>query len=179
MKKITALTAFLALFFCGQARGQISPAGNTFTYDSLTAQPAVPSVHKVKVFFKNGGYYRLFANGDTKRIDSTAAPEQHIGYAWYSPTVQDSVRLFEAPQSLTVDSIRAIRTGGTSASIMVKRDRGGTMADMISANYATTTSIATPTTLQNNSLNANDVVWVIIRAISGTPTELFIQVNYH
>ena len=95
------------------------------------------------------------------------------GYAYTSLAAGDSNIVFEVRRSgCTIREIRAIRTGGTSASINVTKNNA---SDLLTGNYATTTSMASAGTLQNNTLAIGDIIRVTVRAISGTATEIFIQ----
>jgi len=97
-------------------------------------------------------------------------------YSYTSVAAGDSEIVFEIRESnITIREIRAIRTGGTSASINATKN-GST--DLLTANYATTTSMASAGTLQNNTTVIGDIIRCTIRAISGTATEIFIQFTY-
>ncbi|TAK57870.1 MAG: hypothetical protein EPO24_09385 [Bacteroidetes bacterium] len=78
----------------------------------------------------------------------------------------------------TLRSIVAVRTGGTSASINVVRDSAGTRVDLLTANYATTTSVASAGTVQNTTIRENFKIQGVIRAIAGTVTEIFVQCSF-
>jgi hypothetical protein len=89
----------------------------------------------------------------------------------------DSDYVFECPYgAATVVSIRAVRVGGTSASINIRKN-GSSATALLSGDYATTTSMADAATLQNNTLVLNDMLKVHITAISGTVTKLFVQIR--
>ena len=94
------------------------------------------------------------------------------GYVYAPISAGDSNIVFEVRRSgCTIREIRAIRTGGTSASINAKKNS----SDLLTSNYATTTSMASAGTLQNNTLAVGDLVYVTVRGIVGTVTEIFIQ----
>jgi hypothetical protein len=100
-------------------------------------------------------------------------------FAVYNYASADSFWIFEVPEAMTLDSLRVLRVGGTSAVVNAKRDRGGSVVDLLSSNYTTTTSMAKPSGLQNTSLVAGDMIYFTIRSISGTATSINIQFNYH
>lgn len=97
-------------------------------------------------------------------------------YAFYNVSAADSGLLLEVPAgaaSWTVRDIRAVRVGGTAATINV---RNVTDAVGIIDNYATTTSIATAdATINNPTLSAGDLLRVELISITGTVQEIFIQ----
>lgn len=96
-------------------------------------------------------------------------------FGFYNVSATDSSILFECRESGdTVREIRAIRTGGTSAQINVTKNGS---SDLLTANYTTTTSFASAGTLQNNGLATGDVIRVALRAISGTVTEIVVQLT--
>lgn len=111
----------------------------------------------------------------------TARPPARItAFAVYNYASQDSLWYFDSPQgTFTIDSIKCFRKGGTSASINVTRLRSAATVDLLSENYATTTTMTKITTLQNTGMQSNDEYTFTVRAISGTATAINIQVFYH
>lgn len=99
-------------------------------------------------------------------------------FSWTSLAAAESVIVYRVPcNGLTLSTIQCIRTGGTSASINATRTRAGSTVDLLTANYTTTTSMASAGTVQNTTLQNGDIIKFTVRAISGTLTELFIQLD--
>lgn len=159
-------------------------SGTSLVLDSLGSNPgAANSLYQSKFFTKPApeggiGLYRLYRSG-VKRIDTSFATERTVGYEFGTWSTVDSSLVFEAPLNWTIDSIRILQSGASAITFNAKRVRSGTSVDLLSSNYAVTTSVATPTGLQNNTLQVQDQVWVIIRAITGTATRIWIQFNFH
>lgn len=85
-----------------------------------------------------------------------------------------SLIIWRATQACTITGIYAQRTGGTSASINARKGS----SDLLAANYATTTSMASAGTPQNTAVSAGDVLTIRLRAISGEATDIYVQVDY-
>ena len=145
---------------------------------------------KLRVFAKQGTdnilhLYGTRGNGSTFRIDSldgsgSGTSKRIAPYAWYNwSAVADSQIVFESDTTFTIDSIRVIMAGASAISTNFKRIRSGTPVDLLSANYAVTTSMTTASGLQNNTIQRNDQIWACLRSITGTATYYFIQVCYH
>lgn len=128
----------------------------------------------------------LIARGDTGEVVMTASrvrmsspPYETKAFSYTGISAGDSSFVFEVRQyGTTLREIRVMRTGGTSASVNATRDRGGSVVDLLTANYASTTSMASAGTLQNTTLNVGDIIRVTVRAISGTVTELVFQFSF-
>lgn len=99
------------------------------------------------------------------------------GFGFYNITAGDSAICYVVPSGgSSIRSIKAIRTGGTAA--VINATKNGS-SDLLTANYTTTTSFASAGTLQNNtSLAADDIIRVTVRSVTGTVTEVYIQILY-
>jgi hypothetical protein len=98
-------------------------------------------------------------------------------FAFYNVSAADSALLVEVPSgaaSWTVKNIRAVRVGGTAATINI---RNVTDAVGIIDNYAVTTTMAdADASINNPTLSASDILRVELISITGTVQELFIQI---
>lgn len=174
---------FLILLFsvpCALLQGQ-NIQGSRLTLDS-TALPTAPKSGRIVLSNQGiGNAYVTYSDGSRHNLDSVVVPpESKTGFQWQSVSAADTNNLvFEAPEALTVDSIRVVQSGASAMTVNAKRIRSGTPADLLSGNYSVTTSMTTATGLQNTGLQKNDQVWFMIRSITGTTTWTFMQINYH
>lgn len=104
--------------------------------------------------------------------------ERITPYAFYVGAV-DSFWVFNVPQNATLDSIQVKRSGLSAATVTAYRDRGGSVAYLLSSAYTVTTSFTTVSGLQNTSLQKNDEIYVVLRSFSGTIKELPVQFYWH
>lgn len=98
-------------------------------------------------------------------------------FGFYGVSATDSAYILEVPSGAadyTVIGVRAIRTGGTSATIYV---RNVTDAAAVCTDYAVGTTFGSAT-LSATALSSLDAVRVAIKAISGTVQELMVQIIY-
>jgi hypothetical protein len=105
--------------------------------------------------------------------------EKTAGFVWTNQSTTDSVFLMEFPQSAIVDSFRVYQLGATTVTFLPKRNHAGTLTDMLSEVYTMTGTITTPPTIQNNTMQLNDQLFLVLRSITGTATSIYVQVNYH
>jgi len=127
------------------------------------------------VWINNGVRYYLYPVSANSASVLGLRDTTTKAFGFYNVSATDSSILLEARETGdTVREIRAIRVGGTSASINVTKNGS---SDLLTANYATSTSEASAGTLQNNGLAQGDIVRVAVRAISGTVTEIFVQLT--
>lgn len=116
----------------------------------------------------------LLAKISTASLDTIS---KAIGF--YAVAANDSAIIFEVPDGvLTLRTIRAIRVAGTTDTLNVTRNRGGSIVDLLTANYAVTTSMASCGTLQNTGLLSGDLIRVSLRGVTGTATEIFVQLVF-
>lgn len=117
------------------------------------------------------GVGKLATYTDLKALKDTIEK----AFVYEAVSAGDSDIVYEVRQSgLTLREIRAIRVGGTSSSINATKD-GST--DLLTANYSTTTSMASAGTIQNGTMAIGALIRVTIRAISGAQ-DLFIQFTF-
>lgn len=109
------------------------------------------------------------------------------GSKWQSQTVIDTVHILVnlrdqsttgiwtimrvKKSNLTVLGAEALRTGGTSATVNIRKNGTNMFSD-----YATTTSWGALSGLTGASLAVNDVLTVRLVSVGGTPTDLPIQI---
>jgi len=173
-------------------------SGGALVLDSAGANPAAPnSAYQSKFFTKSDGassvgFYRYY-RGNVKRIDTTftfvdssrvssfSAIERMVpidfGDSVNTISAVTSVFAFRATYNCTIDSIVSMRIGGTSSSMYGTRNRGGSIVALSTANYSNTTSFGA-WSLQNNTLQNNDIIRIGINAISGAQ-EIPIQIYFH
>ncbi|TAK54382.1 MAG: hypothetical protein EPO24_13195 [Bacteroidetes bacterium] len=132
-----------------------------------------------------GGSDNNFLRSDGTNIVSEAVTNDIIkGGSWVSVSAADSFTIFEARENYTVTELRVKRIGGTAAGVIVTRTRSGSQVDLYSTQFTTNAKNIndgfepfTGGSLQNTSLQAGDVIRIVIRSISGTVSELYIQVT--
>lgn len=84
--------------------------------------------------------------------------------------------VWRAPFACTATKISAYRADGSSAMINARKNTSNLLsADLTLTNSATWYS---STTLQNNSFSADDRLEISIASVSGTPTQIIIQVDF-
>ena len=141
------------------------------TSSSASATPAT------KVFSSQDTYIRSRTNAE--HVSDMGMKDTVIkAIGFYGLTAADSAYIFEVPAgaaSWTVKSIRAIRVGGTAATMYV---RNVTDANAVCSNYTFTTSMAAATLTANVTLSASDLIRVVILTATGTPPELFVQITF-
>lgn len=186
---ITALTGDVTASGPGSVAATLATVASAGTTGSSTAIPVITinakglttSITTAAVVAPAGTLTgTTLASGVTaSSLTSTALIDTfYRAYSFKSPSAVDSTLFWECREGngavITIREVRVIRIGGTSATINVTKN---TTSDII-ANYVTSTSLATAGGLTNNTLVSGDFIRATIRAISGTPTEIFIQLMY-
>ena len=92
-----------------------------------------------------------------------------------SPVGSKNWHVFTAPFAMTVTSIKAIHSGGTSVTINVGKN--GTSTKLLGSDYTTTTSWASAGTVQNGTLAADDYLQIMIGTVSGSVDQVAIQIE--
>jgi len=162
------------------AFSQVNLSGTSVVFDSLTAQPLVPSATKEKVFSKGEGLYMKNHAGSTHRIDSlTVLPEFSKNFIWPSWTATDSTLFWVPASAYTVDSIKVRQVGATSVTFRAGRRRGGSYAQFFASTYTCTGNMVVIPSITNNTLAINDTVFIVVASISGTATSIDLQFDYH
>lgn len=148
--------------------------------DSIAARSDVPAAGKIWITGGGVGSVRAkFSNGAEHNLDSLTTLKSSVAFGWYNWTTADSVPVWKPDASCTIDSISAFHTGASSLTYNAIRIRSGTPVDLLSSNASATTTWVGASGLQNNSLLANDQIWVVIRSLTGTATQFTIQIYYH
>lgn len=179
MKKILVLALTLFAFSIPANAQRVVKAERYKFEKTVTAPDPTVSYYLQRIgtsdtlcYIHLGVRYYIYPSG----VSASGLKDSTVkGFGFYNITATDSSILFEARESgETVSEIRAVRTGGTSASINVTKNGS---SDLLTANYVTTTSIASAGTLQNNTLVIGDIIRVAVRAEVGTITEIFVQLT--
>lgn len=164
------------LLYSSATAGVIGPVGSTGQI--VRSGGAGAYTWSTATYPATAGTSGNFLKSDGTNIVSVASglDTGYVKYGWYAVAAGDSAICWEVREgNCVIREARAIRLGGTSASINITKNGS---SDLLTANYATTTSVASAGTLQNNTLAVGDLIRTTIRAISGTVTEIYIQLTF-
>jgi hypothetical protein len=147
--------------------GAATPAWSTATYPATA------------------GTDNYFLRSDGTNFVSEAVTNDIVkGGSWVSVTAVDSFVIFEARENYTLTELRCRRVGGTTGVVNVTRTRSGSQVDLYSANFTTTTKTVNAAfeafgggSLQNTSIQAGDIIRIALRSVTGTITELYVQLT--
>ncbi len=100
--------------------------------------------------------------------------------SFYSVTAKDSFIVWEARESnISLTEIRAMRIGGTADTINCTRTRAGATVDLLSSNFATSTSMNSAGTVQNTSMSPGDILKICLRgANASSAQEVYVQLMF-
>ena len=101
-------------------------------------------------------------------------------FGFYLPTAADSGVVYEVRESAeSIVEIRALVTGGTSGTLNATRTRSGTLVNLLTANGTVNagTAFASAGTIQNGTLLVGDIIRATLRGVSGSPTEIVLQIT--
>jgi hypothetical protein len=193
--KLKLKLSFILILLCIcslKLQAQSVLSGTSLVLDSVASNPSAPnSAYQTKMFLKsaspNGvGLYAKHRSA-VWRIDSSytftdtnRAFQRQAVVDWMSLSATDSVLKIYVPsgRSITIDSVYSLRSGGSSATYRLKKIHSGSTTYLFSS-QSIGTSIAAGTSISNNTGTAYDQFWVIIDAISGTPSHIWIVIHYH
>ena len=161
----------------GSAGVKVSTASGTTTFslgadDSVRLTPAQRNVSQ-------GAKDSTTINGTKGNSFTIRQDTLTKAFGYYAATAADSNIFWECREfGITVIEVRAIRKGGTSATINVSKNRGGAVSFLLASDYTTTTSMASAGTPVNTGLTQGDILMAKIVSIAGTVTELYFQITY-
>ena len=97
-----------------------------------------------------------------------------------NPTASENDGIFYSPVALTITEVRCVITGTTSATYNVTYGASRASGTNVTTSpvACSNTTTGTTATLNNTAVAAGSYVWLITTALSGTPTELHIDVKY-
>ena len=191
MKKLILLILFCSCVGLSQSgRGSTYYEFDSTTVVIMTDSVPTPLAGKFRMFFAVGtdnivhpykmNHLRQVTRLDSSGTGGSGTSKRISPFGWYTwATVADSQIVFEVDTTYTLDSIRVIQRGASAISFMATRTRAGVTVDLLTANYAVTTSMTKATTIQNGTFQASDVIRAVIRSITGTTTEFFVQFYWH
>jgi len=106
-----------------------------------------------------------------------ADPQIQRGGAFLNPSGALAVTSWRAPYACTVLNVRARRAGGTGATVNARRNGSSTH---LSSDLSLTADVTWTDggAVQNTAYAAGDSLELLLQSVSGSPTEVVIQVDF-
>jgi hypothetical protein len=138
---------------------------------NASVKPTVTPVNGVVAYSEAGVLKVLQSNGQTIQV---GYPTSSKSTTITAPTVASYI-VWQAPTDCTVTAVRAIRVGGTSATINASVNA----LDLLPLDLSLTVagSWSSGPNLQNTAIKAGDSLTIAVRSVAGSPTAVTIQVD--
>lgn len=115
------------------------------------------------------------AKADAARDEALAGRSSSKALVFEDPTGPESYVVWRAPDACTVTAVRGYRVAGTGATINATVNGADLLATDLSLSTADTW-LSGPN-LQNTAMGIGDTLAIAVRAVTGTPTAVTVQVD--
>lgn len=103
-----------------------------------------------------------------------------ITWSQGSPTATEDRTLQYFTRAATITAVRGVIVGSTSITIVIKKgaDRSAAGTDVVASVTVSSTTTGAALTIANAAISAGDYLWIESSALSGTPDEASVTIEY-
>ncbi len=122
-------------------------------------------------------FLRVAHNADGTLKDSMLTSQEFSHGATLIDPIVANVVIWQAAFNCTVTKVSAYRVGGGGATINARKNGSSTFL-VIDLSVSTTNNWMSGGTLQNATIAAGDSLEIMVTTLSGSPTQLAIQIDF-